>query len=537
MNEAIPGQRLATVVALRDDVDSMALSLPGSPRERRSDTSRTWWGLVTLGSLVIGSLLRVWGLFGSPLQASWRQGDLIAIARGFSREGANPLFPRVAWRGTTDGVVEGEFPLVAWTAAQIWRFTGEQLRVLSALTVIASIGTLALFTLLARRYLDGVARAGAVLLFAMSPLAVFLAAAVQSDGVMLFGIVLTMFAALRWSEGDLDRFSMWPVLVAVGIGLAGLMKLPALHVGVGVVGVLVVRCGVRSLFRPVVLLTGTLGVVGPLAWALHGRRIYADTGLSLGISNEHHIAGVELLTKPSLLLNIARFELRYVWGVGVVLALAAVLCCRRQEMVRIAVVWLIGAAAMLLVAGRTTSDAWAFYYHVAAVPPAAILVGAGVQAIVERARLVLGNRLRTDVMVAGLVGVIILPTALSAARLGRAQPVSPLYSCTQSFADAVPPGLILASGGTKFDDGGNRVAYDASYQFAWLDRFGWTIPLEDQRLATVQGFALQGAVAFVAEDEAVLQADGFKAALDRSYTTIASCDGVATLYDLRTRTA
>ncbi|RKY58324.1 MAG: dolichyl-phosphate-mannose--protein mannosyltransferase, partial [Candidatus Latescibacterota bacterium] len=55
---------------------------------------------------------------------NWRQADTAAIARNFYEEGMNPLYPRIDWRGRTEGYVESEFPLFSWLVALFYKLSG-----------------------------------------------------------------------------------------------------------------------------------------------------------------------------------------------------------------------------------------------------------------------------------------------------------------------------------------------------------------------------------------------------------------------------
>ncbi len=491
---------------------------------------------LAVAALAVGLALRVVGALGRFDQPLWRQGDLVAIARSFQREDLNILHPRVAWRGATSGLVEGEFPIVSWAVGALWRLTGEAPWMMRAIPLVSGVLALWVFWLISRRWVRGDGAFFAVAFFAVSPLAVFLSSAVQSDGVMLLGIVLAVWAALHWTDDSSWRSSQrWPMATAFGIALAGLMKLPALHVGIAVVAVIVVRQGWRELFRFSALATLALAAVVPVLWSVYAHTLFTDTGLSLGVSNEHHIAGAELFTNAALIEGIANQQVRLVIGLGAIPLVIALWRGRRTEIVRIAALWVLSVVAMLLVAGRTTADSWAFYYHASAVPPVALLVGVGCS---ELLGLVKRGHLMRAIAATAIGAIVLGPGIKSAVGLVRPQPESALHRCAQQVTASLPPdGLILVSGGVRLDDGGHQVAHDASYLFQWLDRFGWTIAIEDQQLSKVASFRQEGAVAYLVERAAI--ADGanpsprFEQELRQTYRVLADCDETLVVFDLR----
>jgi hypothetical protein len=491
-------------------------------------------------------------------QPIWRQGDLVAMTRAFAREDANIAHPRIAWRGTSSGLAESELPIVPWTAAMMWRAIGERDLVLRLLPAVAGLAAIVVFWRLSRRVLPPIGAAGAVAAFSLNPLVVFTSTSVQSDAVMLLGSVSAVLCALRWTDRAGGRSRMtrrWAFGTAAGLALAGCTKVTALHVGLVVAFIVIARCGWRALVRVETLTVAAGALALPLLWAAHARSLYRETGLSLGVSNEHHVAGSELFTNPALIRGIVLNELRYVWvWGGVVAAAIAVLVAIAQwrgSNVRsgstttatralaspsglgLGLCWLAAAALMLVAAGRTTGDGWAFYYHIAAVPGAALVIGAGV----ETASRWFPERSRIGALSAVAVALLALAPAVRASVLeARPIPESALRRCAREFLPRVAPtDLILASGGTRLDDDGNAVAFDASYFFQWLDRFGWTIALEDQNRATVADFGQRGAAWFIAERSALSVAPGFENELRSTYGVADSCDA-AVLFDLRANT-
>ena len=488
-------------------------------------------------AIVVGVLLRVVGSMQDLDQPIWRQSDLWAMARGFLLEDANPFHPRVAWRGVTNGLAESEFPLVPWVTSLFWRVFGEHDYLLRLLPFASGIISLLTFSLIARSLIDARAAWIAIACVSVAPLAVFVGTAVQSDGVMLCSSLLAVLAAVRWTTNQQSWSQQrWPIMLGVSVAVAGLMKPTALHIGVVIAAVLVVRQGNSSLVRPSVIAAGLLGVGLPLAWAWYAHTLYVSTGLSLGISNEHHIAGSELLTNPNLLRGIVSLEARWVWGLAVVPVGFALVTGRRSAVVRIMFAWVASAGLMLLIAGRTTGDGWAYYYHVVMVAPVALLTGVGISEAISRVRRTNNHSAlsarRINLAALLVVALIAAPWVRTSLRVVRPQAPSSLFNCAQRVRSTVEPGLLLTSGGIRLDDGGNGVAFDASYMFHWLDRRGWTIALEDQSVENVEVFARQGAVAYFAETDAVAQRPGFADALRRRYRVLAVCDRAATVYDL-----
>src|SRR4051794_39751450 len=81
---------------------------------------------IFVGIFVLGAALRALDV-GRPVnRPDWRECDVCSIARNFEREGMNPLYPRVDWRGDGPGYAEMEAPFYPWTIALLSKVFGHQ---------------------------------------------------------------------------------------------------------------------------------------------------------------------------------------------------------------------------------------------------------------------------------------------------------------------------------------------------------------------------------------------------------------------------
>jgi hypothetical protein len=229
---------------------------------------------------------------------------------------------------------------------------------------------------------------------------------------------------------------------------------------------------------------------------------------------------------------------------------------------------------------RTAGANWASYYHVVAVPPVALLFGAGISQtgkpqwkrailpgitaalLICGGLLFLGHRgisrvpgVLQDLLLSQprmielsvLVVLAVLVTVLCV-NLGRSS-ISVFTGCLTYFLlsfqmllgswaafsrpsakydaamllkSSIPPGvLIVASGGICVDAGGHRVASDAPNMYYWLDRKGFSTCQEHQSIAELEAYKNRGAQYYVAERESLLAQPGFEAELRKSFTLVA----------------
>ncbi len=479
--------------------------------------------------LLLGAGIRaidLWRPVDGHIRESWREADVSAVARNFSREGMNILYPRIDWRGDGPGYLEMEFPLYPWSIAVCHRLLGYHEVTGRIISYLLSLATLAVFLALAVETLPGWAPLAAGLFWALNPLEIRLANAIQPEPLMFFGYVAAVYAFRRWLLGG-ER--SWFLLGVAATALALLAKLPALHLGILFAALLFRRHGLAALRRPSVWAFATLAIVPALLWYRHAHQFWLLYGNSFGISNEYHWIGWDFFTDSSFATGILRREIEAIWmPTGAAVALFALPRERRSEGVILALWWLFAVGVFYLVAARTTGDRWATYYHIVSLPGAALLVGAGAEAIRSHA---------TRPAILGYAGLaLVMVTALFEVRQIR-RDLHPAgyvarYDTAMRFAPLVPRGdLILASGGVC-EEQGHEVAYNASYFFYWMDRKGFNICREQQSLTAVAGLAARGARYFVAERPALAAKPGFESELRRSYPLLAET-GSALLFDLR----
>jgi 4-amino-4-deoxy-L-arabinose transferase-like glycosyltransferase len=460
--------------------------------------------------LLVGVALRcAW--VGRPLDhrlgSGWREADYAQIARNFLREDANILRPRIDWRGDTPGLVESEFPLLPWMASRGYRAFGYRVQVFRALSAALSVGSLLLFALMARRVLPPEGATFAVAAFAVNPYLVRLGSGLQPEPLLLVMTLLAVGAIWRWSRAP--RFG---TLLAASAAAAGAMlaKLPGAYLGLVFAHAVLRRVGLAAMRDARIYVAAALALGPPIAWSLWARQFWIEHGNSLGVSNETHLLSWQALVPPTFLVGNLRAELLGVWSpVGWVLGAAALRLPRAR--VEPLVAWYGAVVCFYLVAGNTSGDAWASYYHSASVAPAALLMGAGVSAGARRllpAAFPSWARQRQRLLTAALASATLVLLGAAAAESIHRRDTKPLeaevYRCATEFAPAVPvDGRIVVRGGTKVDELGQPVAWNASLFFAWMDRRGFNYPMQDLSVETLEGLRARGGGYWIARQDEI----------------------------------
>src|SRR5437016_13840593 len=71
------------------------------------------------------ALVRFADVFRPINKGSWRESDEGSISRNFVREGMDPLYPRIDWRGDGPGYAEMELPVYPFLTAATYKIFGE----------------------------------------------------------------------------------------------------------------------------------------------------------------------------------------------------------------------------------------------------------------------------------------------------------------------------------------------------------------------------------------------------------------------------
>jgi hypothetical protein len=340
--------------------------------------SRLGWLFFTL--FLLGSCVRLGGI-ERPIELpnNWREFDVASIARNFEREGMDIAYPRIDWRGDGPGFAEMELPIYPWTAAWLYRAFGEREVILRLLSYSFSLASLWVFIVLARRLLPPAGALGATFFFILGPLPNAVGRAVQPESLMFLTYLLAVLFFLRWLDaGGAWNYAAWAGFTTLTI----LAKTPAAHIGLFYFFLLLRAGGWRKLLTPPVLAFPIWTLTLPALWYVHAYGLWKVYGNSLGASNEDHFIGLDVLGSPRLWGGIALVEVLFVWAIfGLAVAAYGLIEDRHKRVVEVAGLWMLTVLLYCVLCGRTLAGLWAWYYHIVAVAPAALLFGHGVEAL------------------------------------------------------------------------------------------------------------------------------------------------------------
>lgn len=336
----------------------------------------------TIFIFLLGAYVRViniWQPLDGSMKAPWRESDVASIARNYYREGMNIFSPRIDWRGDGPGYAEMEFPVLPWMIALFYKVFGYHEIAGKLLSFSFSLASLLIFLKLSHYFLPKLADAAATLFFALNPLLFRTANTLQPESLMFMLYLLAVYAFLRWIQDDSKKYY---IIALIATALSILVKASAAHIGLFYLLFVIRQRGFKFLQNWSMWLFAVLSLLPALLWYTHAHQLWLQYGNSLGVSNESHWVGLDFFKNIYFIKGIINSEIRFVWmPTGLFIIVTGLMSNRRNLANQICVMWLIAIFLYYFIAARTTADEWAYYYHIFAVPPIAILFGNSVCAI------------------------------------------------------------------------------------------------------------------------------------------------------------
>ena len=496
--------------------------------------------LIWIIIFLVGAGARSTKLFHAVDTESWRESDESTMAKNFYQNNTDIFHPQIAWDGSGPGYTEGEFQVYPYLIALYYKIFGFWEPAGRLISFLFSIATLLVFFRLSNYLLDKKSAIAASVCFALSPILFVVSNTIQPESVMFFFYVCAGYTFIRWLDDQSKRHYFLAILCTA---MALLCKLTAANIGILFLLLIIFKKGWKFLFKPRVLILGALSILPSFFWYWFSHKFYTQYGNSLGLSNEYAWMGADFFTNKNFILGILRIELLHVWTkAGPLIILLALLFTKwsKKESTLLAASWFASAFIFYVMAVRTTSADWAYYYHIFSVPAASILFGTAVVELYNRYFPAIQSWKQTALnkpalirsgaitfFLALLVAYFFLATSKYLVKIKATNfQTSPYYSCRDSLMQIIPQGsLFLANGGFCSDDHGHPKAYNNSYFFYWLNRKGYNICGGDLSLKNVIAFKSKGVTFFLAEEHIVLEKPGLLDELKQNFKTEFECNG------------
>jgi len=517
----------------------------------------------------------LWRPIDGTSRELYRECDEGGVARNYARDGMHLLYPQIDWRGDGPGYVEMEFPLYPYMIAAGYRVFGMHEQIGRVISYVLSLATLLIFIGLASYLLPLAGAITASLFFALDPLNVRVANAIQAEPLMLFAYVAAAYAFIRWLDDD--SWLSYGLALAM-TSLAILAKAPATHLGFVFLFFALWRQGWRAFRRGRLWIFAIAALIPPAVWYIRAHGFYLTYGNSLGASNHQHIVGLATFTHLHYIAGIADLEVAFAWlGAGFVAVVLALAMGPRHNYFAYGLLWYTAVFLYYLVIAGTSAEAWGTYYHIVSVPPVALLIGGAAAVAAERLRPSLSLERPFAVLFAALAAVAIIQLAHPGAALlpiaGAAVAAAALwvwrrqasaaataalviltafapilaarqdirdvhphryvawYATARQFAPLIPPGVTIAVSG-NYCVSPTESAYNSPWYLYWTDHKGFTPCIQDHTMPVVRSLMARGVEYFIVERTALAAFPGFEEDMRLNFPVVSETP-VAILFRLR----
>jgi len=314
--------------------------------------NRTLYGLLAI--FLLAAALRLINITNPLLgHHSWRQTDTAAIARNFIEERYNILYPKIDWRGATNGNVECEFPVYQFTLASIYRILGVHEIIGRLLSLVFSLATGLGVYLVSKRVATPSVGLWAAFFFAVLPMPIFFGRTVMPEAMLVAACTYAVLWFLEWARTNSLTFLF---LSAAALTIACLIKPPTLYLGLPLAYFALRKHGRRAMTRPELWLFAAVVFGSLILWYTHAHQFKQTTGLTFTFFVWEHGSGQwwnrELVCswefwEKILLHRIFHDSLSYF---GLPLLIIGLLTAPHSEDEKLFPLWLAGMLVFILVA-------------------------------------------------------------------------------------------------------------------------------------------------------------------------------------------
>jgi 4-amino-4-deoxy-L-arabinose transferase-like glycosyltransferase len=462
-----------------------------------------------LAVFALAAFLRFYRLdlpFVEPYNSLSRQAICATVAKNFYKHGFDFFHPEIDENGAGPYLYNAEMPFYTYLMALGYGLAGGVKEWVARLvSVLFSLGTIAMLMDLVRRTQGARAACGAGLFLALSPLYLAVSRSVQPEACMFFATVGAVWAFWLYREKGEGR---WLIATAAFLFLAVATKIYNLYILIPIMYLAWKKDGWAFLRKGRYWLALAFAVL-PLLWyfamwkAGRTEKLIYDPYDFVATRGPAGKSYLELLGPKYLWFNGRILLVHLLTPLGALFAAISIFA-KRPISARVFAAWLLSVVALMLVMWRTVLDH--SYYQLPFAPVLAFYVGCGAVFLWDRAN--------EKKLAAVLIGVSIVAGAVQAgvySKLYRGIYFVPAASLRMVEAgkvvrEATPPNsLVIASQGT-----GTTLLY-------YCDRKGWSFYAarpEEALIEELETRKKEGAGYFVSASASELKvAPGFERAL------------------------
>ncbi|MBI5375824.1 MAG: glycosyltransferase family 39 protein [Candidatus Schekmanbacteria bacterium] len=303
---------------------------------------------------------------------AWRQTNRAMIARNFSNNGMNFLYPQVDWAGKSSGYAQTEFPIYPYAVALLYKLFGVNEYLGRLISIFFFTITLLFIYKLTRKLWNQEIALLASFSFSILPLNLFFTRAFIPEPMLSFFTTCSIFYSIMWSEKEKNRYFLFS---AVAASLALLIKLmAAVYLAIPLAYIWYRK---RRLLSSKAVIFSIIVLVPNILWYLHSYWTYKWSGITIfgsEGSGTWRFADIHILIDPRFYLTIFEMFLNALTPLGLLLFAGGIFLRKEKPEQGYIKAWMVGMFVFIIMFARGSMKH--NYYQVPLMVPASIMIGA-----------------------------------------------------------------------------------------------------------------------------------------------------------------
>lgn len=457
------------------------------------------YGLLTI-VLILTLLVRLATINTPQLKwTEWKEIDYIAISQNFLKHGFNFFLPEVSWPAEPPRVTEMEFPLVPYTAALLYKFFGFNDYTVRAVTLFASLLMVLYVYKLTKRELGIFQGLLAALAAGALPLYNRFSRFLFTEPMMIALSVVSLYYLAEWVEYERRRDGY---LAFISFSLTIALKLESLYLLLPVAWIAFRKYRWEVSLYKNMFIRFTSAFILPVLWYSYAYYL-ENTGAHLfGIFKGHNKSQMlSMLSKFDWYSTMAHRVFGGILGgqYGTFLFIFGVVAAIKLKKIGLFFAYLIAVGIYFVVIAEGNIDAP--YRQLTLIPPAAVFVAMGAQAIIVMGITIYRTFLRDEdirlnhfyfLLLASLLLVMIIPLINYKSIFYEDLPAFPdrwnLAQLIDRFSNDQTKLIVIGESDKHL--GG----YDLSpVLYYYSNRQGWTLTPVDWKMDKIEELRRKGA--------------------------------------------
>jgi len=241
--------------------------------------------IITIIIFIFILALRLPTISNNPVEIGdmWRQADTESIARNFTQDKFNILYPQFNYDGPLPNYIQLEFQITTYIIAILYNIFGHSYTIARAVSLFFfMLSTLYLFLIGKKIYNTKTANI-IIIIYGLIPINLFYSRAIMPESALLFFFLGSYYHFLKWLD---DESWLHIILSALMTALAISQKTPAIFIGIPMLLLALGKFKLKVFNKLQLWVFGVLSLVPPFLYIIWSGKIAEFTFVS-NIADKH----------------------------------------------------------------------------------------------------------------------------------------------------------------------------------------------------------------------------------------------------------